>query len=116
MQEVAHLPTFYAGRFIAGLAIGGTSMLAPQYLGENSPKSIRGSLTTSYNLCIILALRFAQLQSTYHNITTDLILIQLGFLDELRCILVAYIEQPAVEAGFGYPDNTRRLYVPDVMV
>ncbi|KAK7726240.1 hypothetical protein SLS63_007754 [Diaporthe eres] len=57
MQEIAHLPTFYAGRFIAGLAIGGTSMLAPQYLGENSPKSIRGSLTTSYNLCIILALR-----------------------------------------------------------
>lgn len=31
-------------------------MLAPQYLGENSPKSIRGSLTTSYNLCIVLAL------------------------------------------------------------
>lgn len=60
MQEIAHLPTFYAGRFIAGLAIGGTSMLAPQYLGENSPKSIRGSLTTSYNLCIILALRSVQ--------------------------------------------------------
>ncbi|KAI7782157.1 quinate permease [Diaporthe eres] len=59
MQEIAHLPTFYAGRFIAGLAIGGTSMLAPQYLGENSPKSIRGSLTTSYNLCIILALSLA---------------------------------------------------------
>ncbi|KAG6355470.1 hypothetical protein INS49_003432 [Diaporthe citri] len=59
MQEIAHLPSFYAGRFIAGLAIGGTSMLAPQYLGENSPKSIRGSLTTSYNLCIILALSLA---------------------------------------------------------
>lgn len=57
MQEIAELNVFYAGRFIAGLSVGATSMLAPQYLGENSPKSIRGSLTTSYNLCIILALR-----------------------------------------------------------
>lgn len=57
MQEIANLDVFLAGRFIAGLAIGATSMLSPQYLGENSPKSIRGSLTTSYNLCIILALR-----------------------------------------------------------
>ena len=34
-------------------------MLAPQYLGENSPKSIRGSLTCLYNLMIILALSLA---------------------------------------------------------
>lgn len=38
-----------------------TSMiqLAPQYLAENAPKSIRGSLTTSYNLMIITALALA---------------------------------------------------------
>ncbi|KAK8083110.1 hypothetical protein PG996_001891 [Apiospora saccharicola] len=59
MQEIAHLGDFYAGRLIAGLAIGATSMLAPQYLGENSPKSVRGSLTTSYNLCIVLSLCLA---------------------------------------------------------
>ncbi|KAK7753413.1 hypothetical protein SLS62_004704 [Diatrype stigma] len=59
MQEIAHLGVFYAGRLIAGLAIGGMSMLAPQYAAENAPKSIRGSLTTSYNLCIILALSLA---------------------------------------------------------
>lgn len=59
MQEIAHLGVFYAGRLIAGLAIGGMSMLAPQYAAENSPKSVRGSLTTSYNLCIILALSLA---------------------------------------------------------
>jgi len=57
MQEIANLGVFYAGRLLAGISIGATSMLAPQYLGENAPKSIRGSLTTSYNLCIILALR-----------------------------------------------------------
>ncbi|KAK8095526.1 hypothetical protein PG999_013548 [Apiospora kogelbergensis] len=59
MQEIADLGVFYAGRLIAGLAIGATSMLAPQYLGENSPKSVRGSLTTSYNLCIVLSLCLA---------------------------------------------------------
>lgn len=59
MQEIANLGVFYAGRLIAGLAIGATSMLAPQYLAENSPKSIRGSLTTFYNLMIITALALA---------------------------------------------------------
>ncbi|KXH67379.1 quinate permease [Colletotrichum salicis] len=59
MQEVPNLNLFYAGRLLAGVAIGATSMLAPQYLAENSPKSIRGSLTTSYNLMIILALAIA---------------------------------------------------------
>jgi MFS family permease len=59
MQEIADLGVFYAGRLISGLAIGATSMLAPQYLAENSPRSIRGSLTTFYNLMIIAALSLA---------------------------------------------------------
>jgi MFS family permease len=81
LQEVPILEAMYAGRFLAGLAIGSTSMvrgadpckraldslltsdvsyqLAPQYLAENSPKSVRGSLTTSYNLMIIMALALA---------------------------------------------------------
>lgn len=33
--------------------------LSPQFLAENAPKSIRGSLTTSYNLMIVLALALA---------------------------------------------------------
>ncbi|KAM0323874.1 hypothetical protein ACHAQA_008455 [Verticillium albo-atrum] len=59
MQEVPKLNVLYAGRLLAGIAIGATSMLAPQYLAENSPKTIRGSLTTSYNLMIVLALCLA---------------------------------------------------------
>ncbi|OAA63766.1 quinate permease [Niveomyces insectorum RCEF 264] len=59
MQEFANLGVFYAGRLISGISIGATSMLAPQFLAENSPKSVRGALTTSYNLCIILALSLA---------------------------------------------------------
>ncbi|TLS26346.1 hypothetical protein PpBr36_05556 [Pyricularia pennisetigena] len=58
-QEVAHLGVFYAGRLFSGIAIGMTSMLAPQYLAEVAPKSIRGSLTTTYNLMIVTCLALA---------------------------------------------------------
>lgn len=58
-QEVPHLELFYAGRFLAGVAIGSMSAGAPQFLSENSPKSIRGSMTCLYNLMIILALSLA---------------------------------------------------------
>lgn len=59
MQEVPHLQTFYAGRFLAGVAIGSMSAGAPQFLAENAPKSIRGSMTCLYNLMIITALSLA---------------------------------------------------------
>ncbi|KAF2246991.1 quinate permease [Trematosphaeria pertusa] len=58
-QEVDHLGLFYAGRFLAGVAIGSMSAGAPQFLSENSPKSIRGSMTCLYNLMIITALSLA---------------------------------------------------------
>lgn len=58
-QEVPIYEVMVSGRFISGLAIGSTSMLSPQFLAENSPKAIRGTLTTSYNLMIVLALALA---------------------------------------------------------
>ncbi|KAL5377848.1 hypothetical protein DPSP01_009463 [Paraphaeosphaeria sporulosa] len=58
-QEVPHLQLFYAGRFLAGVAIGSMSAGAPQFLAENSPKAIRGSMTCLYNLMIITALSLA---------------------------------------------------------
>jgi MFS family permease len=58
-QEIPHLGIFYAGRFLAGVAIGSMSAGAPQFLAENSPKSIRGSMTCLYNLMIITALSLA---------------------------------------------------------
>ncbi|KAL8420895.1 hypothetical protein RB596_001887 [Gaeumannomyces avenae] len=59
LQEVAQLGVFYARRLLSGLAIGATSMLAPQYLAEASPRSVRGSLTTSYHLMIVTSLALA---------------------------------------------------------
>lgn len=58
-QEIPHLQLFYAGRFLAGVAIGCMSAGAPQFLAENSPKAIRGSMTCLYNLMIITALSLA---------------------------------------------------------
>lgn len=58
-QEVPNLQLFYAGRFLAGVAIGSMSAGAPQFLAENSPKAIRGSMTCLYNLMIITALSLA---------------------------------------------------------
>ena len=59
MQMFANYPVFMAGCFIAGLAVGATSSLTPQYLAEWAPKSIRGSCVSLYNLAIIVALALA---------------------------------------------------------
>lgn len=42
--------TFYAGRVIEGLGLGGATMLAPVYVSENSPRAIRGLLIGFYQL------------------------------------------------------------------
>lgn len=42
--------TFYAGRVIEGLGLGGATMLAPTYVAENSPRAIRGLLIGFYQL------------------------------------------------------------------
>lgn len=56
LQLVADINCLYAGRVLAGLATGASSILAPMYISENAPKSIRGGLATCYNLIIILGL------------------------------------------------------------
>jgi MFS family permease len=59
MQMITHYDVLLAGRFIAGMGVGATSMLTPQFLAENSPKSIRGSMTACYNLNILCSLMLA---------------------------------------------------------
>ncbi|KAF1913670.1 general substrate transporter [Ampelomyces quisqualis] len=53
-QAVAmgHLPVMYIGRLIAGLGVGGASMVVPLYISENAPRAIRGGLTGLYQLFI----------------------------------------------------------------
>lgn len=59
MQMISNYDVLIAGRLIAGMGVGATSMLAPQFLAENSPKSVRGSMTATYNLMILLSLMLA---------------------------------------------------------
>ena len=40
----------YVGRFVAGLGVGGASMVVPLYISENAPRGIRGGLTGLYQL------------------------------------------------------------------
>ncbi|KAG9189543.1 quinate permease [Alternaria panax] len=46
------LEAMYVGRFIAGLGVGGASMVVPLYISENAPRGIRGGLTGLYQLFI----------------------------------------------------------------
>ncbi|CAO3592943.1 unnamed protein product [Absidia cylindrospora] len=47
LQTLAtNLDTMMAGRFIAGLGIGGTSAMVPMYIAEIAPKKLRGRLGT----------------------------------------------------------------------
>lgn len=43
-----HLASFYVGRIVAGLGIGGASVLVPLYSSEMSPKHLRGSIGSGY--------------------------------------------------------------------
>jgi MFS family permease len=56
---IADYNVLLAGRFIGGMGVGASSMLSPQFLAENSPKSVRGSMTATYNLMIVTSLMLA---------------------------------------------------------
>lgn len=45
MANKGHLGAVYAGRLIAGLGIGQTTVVAPVYIAEIAPASVRGACT-----------------------------------------------------------------------
>jgi len=46
MQMFPNYEVLLGGRFIGGLGVGACSMLAPQFLSENAPRSVRGSMVS----------------------------------------------------------------------
>jgi len=49
---MGHIEAMYIGRLVAGLGVGGASMVVPLYISENAPRAIRGGLTGLYQLFI----------------------------------------------------------------
>jgi len=48
------LAMVYAGRFIAGVGIGQTTVVAPTYLAEVAPRKIRGLCVCAFSGCVYL--------------------------------------------------------------
>jgi MFS transporter, SP family, sugar:H+ symporter len=62
---------YFIGRIISGLAVGSISVLAPMFISETSPKLIRGTLVSCYQLMITMGifLGYCTTYGTYHNYT-----------------------------------------------
>ncbi|RAO72788.1 uncharacterized protein BHQ10_008800 [Talaromyces amestolkiae] len=63
MCNNGNLGMVYAGRFVAGLGIGQASVVAPVYLSEISPKSIRGLCTTTFAGSVYIGIMLAYFAS-----------------------------------------------------
>ncbi|KAK3711692.1 hypothetical protein LTR37_009469 [Vermiconidia calcicola] len=61
MQAAAsgEIAAIFVGRFVAGLGVGGASMVTPLYVSENAPRAIRGGLTGIYQLFITMGIMLA---------------------------------------------------------
>ncbi len=60
---VSSWPLFLAFRFVCGLAIGGSSVLAPVYIAEIAPPRQRGLLVGLFQLMIVLGILVAYLSN-----------------------------------------------------
>ncbi|KAJ5118218.1 Major facilitator superfamily domain general substrate transporter [Penicillium atrosanguineum] len=65
MGNNGSLGAVYAGRFIAGLGVGQTVVVAPVYLAEISPASIRGLCTCVFTGFVYLGVYFCQPVSSW---------------------------------------------------
>jgi len=59
IAPTGNLGAFIAGRFIAGLGVGALSALVPLYQGEISPKALRGSFVSCYQVMITFGILIA---------------------------------------------------------
>jgi len=46
------LAYMYAGRFVAGIGVGGISAVAPTFVSECAPKDVRGRITGLFHIMI----------------------------------------------------------------
>jgi MFS family permease len=58
-----NLESFYVFRFIGGLAIGASSVLAPVYISEIAPADRRGALTGLFQFNIVFGILLAYISN-----------------------------------------------------
>ncbi|KAH3661933.1 hypothetical protein OGAPHI_006112 [Ogataea philodendri] len=68
IASVSSWVQFFIGRIISGLAVGSVSVLSPMFISETSPKEIRGTLVSCYQLMITagIFLGYCTTYGTYH--------------------------------------------------
>ncbi|HUD92123.1 sugar porter family MFS transporter [Sphingobium sp.] len=110
-----NLPLFIAFRLLGGLAIGGSSVLAPVYIAEISPSDKRGRLVASFQLSIVIGILAAYLSNALIGLASDapdLWRIKLGVAAlpaGLFLILLLRIpDSPRWLLQRGRPDDARR--------
>jgi len=64
--------TLVAARFFLGIAVGMASFVAPLYLSEIAPQSVRGALISMYQLMITIGIVLAFLSDTFFATYADL--------------------------------------------
>lgn len=62
---VTNLALFILFRFIGGLAIGASSVIAPMYISEISPASVRGRMTALFQFNVITGILLAYVSNYY---------------------------------------------------
>lgn len=72
------------GRWVAGLGVGGLSILTPMYQAETAPRQIRGGLVSTYQLFITLGIFLANVinygTETIHSSSSWKITMGIGFI------------------------------------
>jgi MFS family permease len=71
MTNNGRLGQVYAGRFVAGLGIGQATVIAPVYLSEISPKSVRGLCTCAFSGSVYIGIMLAYFASWGSSLHID---------------------------------------------
>lgn len=100
---VSQWGSFIIFRIIGGIAVGASSVIAPMYISEISPATMRGRLAGSFQVNIVLGIMVAYL--------TNYIFIHLQLVDAWRWMLGVMVVPSAIFAIllFGIPESPRWL-------
>lgn len=91
---------FYVGRVIAGLGLGGSSVVVPMFSSEMTPKQIRGQVGSFYQLMFTLGMTLAASRELHNTHGRLLILRQASSLPTGSTgVLTGTLPSPSLRCG-----------------